>query len=172
MNLIEHAKNEFKLLNWPGNDEMQKVMCENILEVLEVISKQGHSGFSIQYLMNHVNRLVNYKPISPLTGKDDEWNDVGEGLLQNKRCGAVFKNTDTNNAYYLDGIVFIAPDGCGFTSKQSHINIEFPFNPPEKPEYIYFDTDGHIIHRENTWWKDKYGHLNQDKLSSEWIVGE
>ena len=77
-NVIQSALNEFKFLGWmdkDGNfdDEMQELICTNVLELLHVMNKQGHSGFSANYLLSMFNKLANGKPLSPLTCKENEW---------------------------------------------------------------------------------------------------
>lgn len=84
MNLLEWAKKELDLLN-KDNDGMQKMMNKNILDILEVFCDQGHSGFSASYLTNILNRLMDWKPLSPLTGADDEWHECSGGDEQNIR---------------------------------------------------------------------------------------
>lgn len=144
MSVVEFAKSELERLV-ENNDEMQIIMNNNIIEVLEVLSKQGHTGFSINYLMGTLNRLVDFKPISPLTGEDDEWNDVsemcGSNTQQNKRCPAVFRNdNDNSTARYQEGKVFTEDGGeTWFTSSDSSIPITFPFVVPDKPEYVYLN---------------------------------
>jgi hypothetical protein len=39
-----------------------------------------------------LQRLIAGKPLSPLTGVDDEWMEVGDGVFQNIRCSSVFKD--------------------------------------------------------------------------------
>jgi hypothetical protein len=138
MNLVEHAKAEFDLLGWPGDCEMQKMVCDNVIELLEIFAKQGHSGFSASYMLNLFNRLVKHESISPLTGDDDEWADVSEdstrSLYQNKRDPSVFK--DEEGAYWMEGRVFRDRDGCMFTNSDSRVSIVFPWTKPESPEII------------------------------------
>lgn len=126
--LVGFAKDEFKILGWDkSEDEMQKEVCKNIIELLSVLSKQGHSGFSIGYVLNLFNKLANYIPISPLTGEDSEWNDVGTyhdksgneiKIFQNKRCPSVFKDSKDSRAYDMN------------TSDDSDKKyISFPYTP-------------------------------------------
>jgi len=89
MNLVDYAIDELKAIGMYGTgDEMNQMMSNNIIELLEVFSKQGHSGFSAPYCINMFKQLANYKPLSPLTGNDDEWNCVSEQsgytMYQNK----------------------------------------------------------------------------------------
>lgn len=110
--LVSFAKSEFKLLGWDNTDDkMQKEICKNLIDLLSVLSKQGHSGFSIGYVLNLFNKLANFTPISPLTGEDSEWNDCGtykanDGeeitIFQNNRCSTVFKDSKDSRAYDIN----------------------------------------------------------------------
>lgn len=48
-------------------------MHDNIISIVEMFSEQGHSSFSASYAISHLTRLLEFKPLSPLTGEDDEW---------------------------------------------------------------------------------------------------
>lgn len=135
MSLIGHAKIEMK--EWlEGDDEIQKDVAENVLGMLEALCKFGHSGTSLFYTLDIFNRVARYKPLGPLTGKDDEWNEVGDDLWQNKRCSAVFKTSA--EAYYIDGRVFVEKDGNSFTTMpESRTPVTFPYSVPENPEFIH-----------------------------------
>ena len=64
-------------------------------------------------------RLIAGKPITPLTGSDDEFTEVADGVFQNKRCSSVFKDPrfhDGKLAYDID-----APD--------PRAAISFPYWP-------------------------------------------
>jgi len=148
MGLIEHAKREFEVQGWPGDDvdSMQKIVCDNIMELIEVFSKQGHSGTTAPYVINLFKRLAGYEPISPLTGEDNEWRDVGhdrdsgDSLFQNKRATGIFK--DKSGAYWSDAVIFRDPDGGTYVNVNSRGPIEFPWTWPEKREIIDVDKDG------------------------------
>lgn len=133
MNLIEHAKAEFDAMGWPGDCDMQKMVCDNILELLETLSKQGHSGSSAPYVLSIFSKLAKHDPLGPLTGSDDEWVDISEisdgTLYQNKRDGSVFKGPE--GAYWLYGKIFRHKNGATFTSSDSKIPVEFPWTKPE-----------------------------------------
>jgi hypothetical protein len=137
-NYIEHAKREFKAIGYIPLDQEQedgpnKWIQENLIELLEVFSKQGHSGFSAGYCINAFNKLARFEPLAPLTGEDWEWQEVSESLWQNIRCGRVFKD-ETGQAYDVEGKVFVEPDGCAFTSGGSKVGVTFPYTP--KTEYV------------------------------------
>ena len=142
MSTLKHAELEFKAAGWLKEDgtyvdESQKWICEDVLKLLEIFSKQGHSGTSAPYAINLFEKLANQEPICPLTGEDWEWNDVskymdGKKVYQNKRCSHVFKEND--QAYDCEGKIFREPDGCCYQSQDSKVDITFPYTP--KREYV------------------------------------
>lgn len=115
MSYIEHAKREFTALGYKPIDECEddpnKWIQENILELLEVFAKQGHSGSSAPYCINLFNKLARFEPLAPLTFKDDEWNDVGNDMFQNIRMSSVFKDGKNGKPYYLDAITLETQNG-------------------------------------------------------------
>lgn len=186
-------------------------------EVLKLLSKQGHSGFSVSYLNNMfykafilgkgtgwtdelvnkdsdgsqkmitenfyeiknvmdridsvsnwkwiiLNKLIDNKPLTALTGEPDEWSDItdwgfkGDGKsYQNKRCSAVFKDVLDNGleiAYWINDEVYSDDGGLSWYSRGGVLRkqITFPFEIPERKEvYVYNDkyilTDKETIKR-------------------------
>src|ERR1035437_3216724 len=146
-NLYGHAYMELDYAGYfkPDDEElgkgMNKLMADNVLELITVLAKQNHSGFSSFFAISLFETLARYKPLTPLTGVDSEWVNVadesGYPLYQNKRCNHVFKTVDTEGNYYaydLDGKVFREPSGVSYTNKDSRVTITFPYEP--KTEYI------------------------------------
>jgi len=140
MNIVEWAKQELERLVKEDDDGTQKLINSDILEIVEVFSKQGHSGFSASYALNILKRLLAYQPITPLTGEDDEWSEVcgSNNLQQNKRCSAVFReNFDNSTAYYLYGKTFSDDGGkTWWTSGDSRVTVVFPYKVPTEPERV------------------------------------
>ena len=138
-NLVEYAKSELEKA-FPGeDDEMQKMAIANVIELIETFSNQGHSGLSAHYVLNLFTRLVNWNPISYLTGEEDEWGEsYGEDeTQQNKRCGKIFRrHHDNSTAVNIEGVVFEQPNGMAYTNKNSEVPIEFPYWVPDKPEVV------------------------------------
>ena len=154
-NFEKHAREEFRAIGWMdenGNfkDEMQGMICENVLELLNVFAEQGHSGSTASYALRMFERLVEFKCIAPLTGEDWEWNDTGHNVYQNKRCSSVFKDKETGECYDIDGKVFWEwcrgivgeddePFKSYYTSRDSRVYVEFPYTP--NTEYVYRYSD-------------------------------
>ena len=111
-NLVEHAKRELELAGFYQDDEdrLNKMLRDNVIELIEVFSKQGHSGMSAPIVSRIFYKLANYQTLQPITGEDDEWNDIGQemgiNIYQNKRCSALFKKGKDGRAYYLDAIMW------------------------------------------------------------------
>jgi hypothetical protein len=154
-NMLEWAEEELKLAGYDVNDPEDgpnRWLAEGTLGLLKVFSEQGHSGMSAPYAVALFEKLALWKPIAPLTGKDDEWMEVGTNVWQNKRNSAVFKE-ENGQPYWIDGRVFwewySGPDiddgkpykRITFTSRDSRVDIEFPWTQPEKPEYVFVPTE-------------------------------
>lgn len=134
MSLIAHMETEFKVAEWPGDCEMQQLACDNIRELMEVFSNQGHSGSSAPYVLNVFSKLASFETISPLYGTDDEWcqvSEVDKPLYQNKRDVTVFKDGKNEDAYCIDVISFRDKNGCVYSSG-TKVPVEFPWIKPEK----------------------------------------
>ena len=119
-------------------DKFSNIMTKDVMEVLEVLCKQNHSGISAPWVIGLVRELWMKRPLTPLTGEDDEWEDKGEeyDCLYNKRCHRVYKDKKTGKAYDREGIIFAEPDGCTFTTNRgSHVEITFPYVVKKPPVY-------------------------------------
>ena len=133
MSLVEHAKLELQLAGLMDKDsDYGGMLGEAVLELIDVFAKQEHSGASASMVSSLFNKLSRYEPLQPLTGKDEEWNEVSEGVFQNKRCGHVFK--ENGIAYDIDGKIFREPNGDCYTGKGSRVDVTFPYVP--KSEYV------------------------------------
>lgn len=85
MSIVESARRELQAAKF--GDEDSRVM----LEILEKFLDQWDSGGAVSVAQKVLNRCIAGKPLSPLTGADDEFMEVGPGVFQNVRCSTVFK---------------------------------------------------------------------------------
>jgi hypothetical protein len=142
MSLLSHAEYELDLIGMKdgSDDDMNIAMRKHILHMIEEFSEEGHSGFSAQYAISILSKLLKYEPLTPLTGDDSEWVDVsemnGNTLYQNKRSGRVFKDND--GAYDIEGKVYwdwFTDEETGekyksyYTGRESRVPVEFPYVP-------------------------------------------
>lgn len=136
-NLERHAERELRLAGWFGQDGFYgDMMGHAVLRMIREFSEEGHSGMSAPTAVALFEEVAMFKPLTPLTGEDDEWikHDYGDDVsYQNKRCGHVFKSVD-GRAYDSRGRVFREPSGVCYTCFDSRVYIEFPYMP--KVEYV------------------------------------
>lgn len=132
--LVSHGRTELRKGLAQPADDPDRWMADHLIRMLQLFSLEGHSGFSASYARQAFSTLADFQPLGPLTGEDDEWQEVDDkGLRQNIRCGRVFKDPD-GQAYDIDGRVFREPNGCCYTSKESRVTVTFPYVPTT--EYI------------------------------------
>lgn len=144
---LAHAIREFAMAGYPPiincKDDPDKWIQENVLDLIKLFAMHGHSGSSASYTINVYKKLATYEPLSPITGKPEEWRNVAklcgqnEGeLFQNIRCPSIFKKN--GQAYYLDAIIWENENGVTYTGSAltsenvkycSRQNITFPFTP-------------------------------------------
>ena len=136
MSLVSFAKDELTRAGLFDKDsDYGGMLGDGILKMIEAFADEGHSGFSAGMAISIFSRLARFEPLSPLTGADDEWTEVGTGVFQNRRCSTVFK--DETGAYDIDGRVFREPSGACYTSRDSRVPVVFPYTPTTE----YVDVD-------------------------------
>jgi len=127
-NLTDHAERELELAGLDSDAAVYDGMIgDAVLEIVEVFSKQGHSGASAAITLDILKKVLAFEPITPLTGEESEWNEVREGVYQNKRCSRVFK--EKGRAYDINGKIFEEPSGSRYTCVDSRVLVLFPYVP-------------------------------------------
>jgi hypothetical protein len=96
MMLIEYAEAELAKVDL----EYDGMIKDAVLDIIKLFAGQGHSGGSAAITIAVVSKLMQFQPLTPLTGEDDEWTEVQYGTWQNKRCSSVFK--DAERAWDID----------------------------------------------------------------------
>lgn len=133
-NLEEYAKSEMQRAGLFDKDsDYGGMIGDAVMKMIKVFADEGHSGVSAPMAINIFERVARFEPLTPLTGADDEWMEVGEGTWQNIRCSHVFKEAD-GRAYDMQGKVFREPNGACYTSRDSRVYLTFPCTP--KIEYV------------------------------------
>lgn len=149
--LIQYAQYELGLLitnathgTTLDDTNIQKAMNTCIINIIREFSKQQFPGFSEAsaiYVIDVLTKLLQYIPLSPLTGADDEWVDVSAyglqpgviSIKQNKRSFNVFKETlddGIEKVYQNEKTLFFITD----TQQQvmsvmsTEHNIVFPYD--------------------------------------------
>lgn len=150
-NLVKYAKMELEAIGaFSKDDDFYGGMTGNaVLELIELFSKQGHSGMSASLVRNLFNKLADYKPLKPITCEDSEWGDAIDenNTYQNKRCSSIFKKGKNGKPYYLDAIVFRGENGSCFTGSSvklkngSKLKSRQFINLPFIPKTFYVDVN-------------------------------
>jgi len=115
-NLMEYAKYELKMGGFVDKDDKdnvyERMIANSVMELIRVFINQKHSGRSADMIIDLFSRLAKFKNITPLTFKDDEWQEVENNFFQNKRNLAVFKNGKNGRPYYLKAytVTIVIPD--------------------------------------------------------------
>lgn len=132
--LTDYAREELKRAGFfDDGSDYGGMLGPSVMLLVEEFAKEEHSGGSAMMAMSLFEKVARFEPLTPLTGNDDEWTEVAEGIWQNRRCPHVFKGAD-QRAYDLDAVIFRQPNGVCFTSSNSRRFIEFPYTP--KREYV------------------------------------
>lgn len=133
-NQVKFARSELALLGLTPDapDGPDRWMAENVLELVTVFARQGHSGASARYCQGMLTRLLRFEPLTPLTGSPAEWGDPGlAGVWLNKRYSCVFMDP-AGRAYDSCGRIFRTPGGGCYTSIRSRVTVTFPYLPKTK----------------------------------------
>lgn len=147
MTIKEFAREELERIeklaeaDSPEGLEMQKEVTKNVMDLMEVFSKQGHSVFSANYIANLFDQLIHFRPLTSLTGKDDEWESIDGGDYQNKRCPSVFKTADghvhDSNYWYKED----KDTGLAYRDIDCFQGIHFPYMPGKPKLFDLKETD-------------------------------
>lgn len=103
MSIIEWAKSEVEIASKkergdkPESEWDYGVACyESALKALESLCADGHSDYSIGVTKHILNRLIDWKPLTPIEDTEEIWelkytNESGESHYQCKRMSSLFK---------------------------------------------------------------------------------
>ena len=109
MSVVDTAMDEMRRADFPDSDKRV------VRAILELFLKQWNSGGAVWVMVPVINRCLSGLPLTPLTGDDDEWVEVTNGLRQNVRCGTVFSE-----------------DGRCYDIDDSEWSGSFPYYPTKK----------------------------------------
>lgn len=103
-NLTDHANRELRLAGLFDDDsDYDGDLGRSTMELMDVFSKQGHSGMSAHMVVDLFTKLAMFKNLTPLTSDSSEWTDrsdeSGQPFWQNKRRSSTF-STDGGKTWY------------------------------------------------------------------------
>lgn len=149
MSLVEHAERELAIAGLAGSDEYDGMLYAAVVELVKKFADQGHSGASAAMAIGLVEKLLRFEPLTPLTGDDTEWNEVGldttgREMYQNSRYSSVFKDGEGGSPYDISAALVRDPRGNTWNSNV-RLPIAFPYTP--KTEVIDIDQHGRTLDR-------------------------
>lgn len=137
-----------------GEPNMSEYGCgcyDSALKAFNSLCEDGHSGMSIGFTKNILNRLIDGKPLTPIEDTEDVWNQCNRGfedpvVYQCKRMSSLFKDVYKDgrvdyhsvDAYYCED----KNTGSTYTSGlEGRIHrelypITMPYMPPTKRDKI------------------------------------
>jgi hypothetical protein len=157
MNPLEyHFENEMRLAGLlSGNDPLQDAIVADLRKMLKQFLDTRVATHSSKVVAELFERLVEFKPLSPLQGTEDEWikiPDVPTEIWQNRRCFTVFRTPA--RVYDIDaGPLYKLPDGTlcvsGENALGDAIDVTFPYMPGSVSGRPVIDVDarGNIIQK-------------------------
>jgi hypothetical protein len=139
---------EQELARITGDGDMQERINEGVLDMVKVFCGEAYSGVTAIYVVNILNRLLRFLPLTPIEDVPEDWFEFSPGVYQHLRCPRVFKDSGKfdGKAYILDAKVFSADGGeTWFTGDNSKERIEFPYTVPTSSKYYLVDGEGNIL---------------------------
>lgn len=161
MKMSEWAKREVEIACKKENPDRKEgefdygcACYESALKAFNSLLEDGHSGYSIGFTKNILNRLIDGQPLTPIEDTDDVWKERGtykDGVKKSYQCklmGSLFKDVyEDGTVRYRDVNRFICYESDsnigyhnGFVNKiatECVGEITMPYYPSTKPIKIY-----------------------------------
>lgn len=128
------------------------------LKAFKSLCEDGHSEMSMSSIKQILNRMIDYKPLTPIKDTEDIWTLIETSkekkIYQCKRCCSLFKYVYSDHTEYHDTEYFYGVDiisrrtyWSGLVSSIVHemFPLEMPYFPSDKPIMVYtsdFVADG------------------------------
>ena len=158
------CENERRQCN--GDEAEYGIRCyESALKAFKCLLEDNHSGMSIQITKQILNRLIDHKPLTPITNSDDEWFfawddiELHTSTYKDLRVGGLYKTE------YQDGRIEVSDIRRVFCKDINNPNATFtnsfitdivdkmypitlPYMPYSEPIIVYtedflYDTNLH-----------------------------
>jgi len=130
--LVRFAKDELSYYEKSPDQGIQKTK-KKVIELMKAFDDPKMSSMERIAVVSLFAKLAYHIPLSPLTGKDEEWEEVTTDKnednpikWQNKRCPRVYKRAN-GTAFDSAAIIYSYGDGIWFRNEQSNIDITFPY---------------------------------------------
>lgn len=159
MNMLEWAKNEVAIASKRERGDKPECECDyscacynSAMRAFESLLGDGHSGMSIVFTKNILDRLIDGKPLTPIEDTKEVWNYVyrnedGSKIYQCKRMYSLFKYVakdgsvtynDTNRHYCINENNSHISWHNNFVAKiyNKMCPLAFPYMPNSRPDVV------------------------------------
>lgn len=101
--LLDHAIREMKFAGLYDKDsDYNGALAPAVERLVAAHANENHSGGSHGAVLRIFNKVVNFKPLSPLTADPAEWVEVGKMLWWSKRQSSAFSVDGGKTWYDID----------------------------------------------------------------------
>lgn len=112
--LVEHAERELRIAGLFDPDaDYGGALAHGVMRLVKVFAGEDHSGFSAGMTADILDKLLRFKPLTPVTADPAEWLQVGDSSLhckvsspaplwQNTRHCSCFSNDGGKTHYDVD----------------------------------------------------------------------
>lgn len=118
------------------------MLGESVLQLVDTFAAQGHSGQSAALTADVFVRLVERRPLLPLTNHPDEWQKIDEAMAgndstwQSRRMPGAFSNDGGMTYYDLDERQsrwrrFLLRHTSGWRWAKHHTSVKHPKDPTQ-----------------------------------------
>ena len=158
MNMLEWAKNEIAIASKRERGDKQAgewdygcACYDSALRAFESLLSDGHSGMSIGFTKDILNRLIDGKPLTPIYDTEDEWehkriDNDGVEIYQCKRMSSLFKKdapdgtvtySDVDRYWCTDEKQYVSwHNGFVASIYNKMYPITLPYMPSNRPDVI------------------------------------
>ncbi len=160
MGIVDWAEKEVELAckkenpNWDGKSFDYGIACyQSALKAFKSLCEDEHSGMSIIFTKEILNRLIDGKCLTPIEDTDDVWTDISEDdgikTFQCKRMSNLFKDVkpdgevlykDVDRTTVIDEKGMAWKNGRASRLIDSMYPITMPYWPSQKPYEIHEET--------------------------------
>lgn len=95
-NFVIHARRELELIG------EEPAVIDDICRIMTAFADMRHSGGSASVVIPWINRLLQFKNLSPITDNPEDWIEVGPQTWQNRRSSDLFSHNGGKSYHSVD----------------------------------------------------------------------
>lgn len=101
--LVDHCERELRRAGlFDADSDYDGAIGPAVMKLVRAFCGEGHSGGSAGITLAAFNRVINWKPLTPVTSDPSEWMEVGPMVWQNTRSPSCFSADGGKHYYDID----------------------------------------------------------------------